>query len=350
MHKTYFRAQTKLNNMKKTNYLYKSIKLAGLAVLVFASSCKKDELKSKELLVYLQGDKAGIATHTQTIPFVHNPVAISGNTNVEVSAYASREVPANIDVYIEPDTKLVDAYNQQNATSSLELPAGAYQVTNTNKHSIQSGTLKSDPMKIEITHPEMLTNPAGYILPLTITQIQSKDKGAGISSTNTTVYLKVTYEFNNIASNQTPLTGTLMSRTGWAATVSNTTSGALGPAMLDGSNTTSWRSSNSSSAAKWAVINIASAQTIKGFQIVPNYVSASENATKMTISSSMDNTNWTVQGTWNGTGPATGSSAANPDIKGVNFVAPVNARYFKFEINTWVSGNRVGFAEVNGVQ
>lgn len=321
-----------------------------LVTFVALHSCKKDELNSKELLVFLAGDKAGTVTNTQTVPFIHNPLSVDGNTSIEVSAYASREVPADITASIYPDAKYVATYNEQNGTDFLELPASAYQVTNDPKHTIAAGTLKSDPLKIEITHPEMLTNPGGYLLPLTITGIESKDKGARVSSTHATMYLKITYEFNNIKQVQTPDAGTLMSRTGWSVTVSNTTSGALGPAMIDGSNTTSWRSSNSSTAAKWAIVNMGSAKTVKGFQIVPNYVSTSENATRMTISTSNDNVTYTTQGIWNGTGPATGSSAASPDIKGVNFIAPVTARYFRFDITSWVSGNRVGFAEVNAIQ
>lgn len=336
--------------MKQINFLYKSIKLSGILALILLSSCEKDELRSKELLVFLQGDKAGLAIKTQTIPFVHNPAAITGNTMIEVAAYATREVPAAIDIYIYPDKTLTAAYNQQNNTACLELPDNTYRVVNENKHTLAAGSLKSDPMQIEITHPELLTNAAGYILPLTIRNIESEDKGVGISTTHAVVYLKITYEFNNIAPTQSPLAGTSMDRTGWSVSVSNTTSGALGPAMLDGNNSTSWRSSNSSSAAKWAIIDVASEKTIKGFRIVPNYVSTGENATRMTISTSTDNVTWTVQGEWNGTGPAAGTNAANPDIKGVNFVAPVQARYFRFDINARVSGNRVGFAEVNGVE
>ena len=334
----------------KKNIFTRNFKLAGLLSLVLLASCKKDELESRELLVFLQPDKPGLATKTQIVPFVHNPVAITGNRIVEVAAAASREVPAEIKVTITPDTKLIPAYNLLNKTAALELPATAYQVTNGNTHTISAGSVKSDPIKIEITHPELLTSTAGYLLPLTITSIETKDKGVTTSSTHATVYLLVTYEYNNVATTEIPLTGTLMSRTGWSTTVSNTTSGALGPAMIDGNNTTSWRSSNSTTAVKWAIINMGSVQTIKGFQIVPNYVAVAENATRMTVSTSTDNVTWTVQGTWNGSGPAATSSATAPDIKGVNFVAPVAAQYFRFDITALVSGGRVGFGEVNAIQ
>lgn len=321
-----------------------------LVFMVLVASCKKDDLKSEELLVYLQPDKTGIATKTQVMRLVHTPVGIEGDKTVDLFAYATREVPADVDITVAPDASLLAAYNAENKTSCVVLPADAYKLVNTAPVRIANGSLKSDPLKVEITKPETLTNPAGYILPLAISRVDSKDKGALTSTTHKAVFLKVTYEYNNVKQTQAPVTGTTVARTGWVATVSNTTTGALGPAMLDGSNTTSWRSSNTAGAAKWASIDMVSVRTLKGFQIVPNYVSVSENAVQMTVSTSTDNTIWTVQGVWNGSGPLAGSTAAIPDIKGVEFYSPVSARYVRFDITVLVSGNRVGFAEVNAIQ
>lgn len=78
-------------------------------------------------------------------------------------------------------------------------------------------------------------------------------------------------------------------------------------------------------------------------------LATSENATQITVSTSNDNTTWMVQGVWRGTGPATGSSATAPDVKGIRFASPVTAQYFRLEINTWVSGNRVGIGELNAL-
>lgn len=334
--------------MKKMSLLYK--RAPFLLVLLLAFACKKDELRSKELLVFLQADKAGIPIKTITAPFIHNPVSITGNRMIDVPAYATREVPADIDVTISPNPGLIATYNQQFGTSCVELPETAYRIVNGFSHTIAEGSLKSDPLQVEITHPELLTATGGYLLPFTITGIESKDKGAIISTSHATVYVKVTYEYNNILQTQVPLPGTLMSRTGWIVTVSNTTSGAPGTAMLDGNNATSWRSSNSSSAAKYVILNLGDVKTVSGFQLVPNYVSANENATRLTISTSTDSLTWNTQGVWIGTGYATGSTATAPDIKGINFAAPVSAKFFRFDINAWVSGSRVGIGEVNAVQ
>jgi hypothetical protein len=229
------------------------------------------------------------------------------------------------------------------------LPADAYQL-DAGQHKIAAGASMSDPFSIKITNPSLLTDTNGYVLPLTVTKIGGKDKGITISTNRATAYLYVPYAFTNIDTTEVPGAGTLMDRTGWSVTVSNTTNGALGPAMLDGNNSTAWRSSNSSTAAKYVVLNMGSQQAVSGFQLVPDYVSTGDNATQIRVSASADSTVWTPQGTWNGTGAASGSSAANPVIKGINFLAPVTAKYFRFDIITWVSGSRTGIGELNAVQ
>jgi hypothetical protein len=316
------------------------------------SSCKKEVLLSKELLVFLQSDIPGRATKTQTIPLVHTPVGVSGNKIYNLVAYATREVAADIEVHIQPVTgsELISDYNSLYKTNHEVLPAGSFKIPAGAKLKILSGASQSDPIQLEITQPEVLTNPNGYLLPIKIYKIETQDKGARISESHGVVYYKVTYEYNNIVQDQVPLALPNMSRTGWSVTVSNTTTGALGPAMLDGNNSTAWRSSNSATAAKWVVLNMGNTQTIKGFSMVPNYVALAENITQMTISSSNDNLNWIFQGTWKGSGPLAGTSATAPDIKGVNFISPVQGRYFRFEITSWVSGSRVGIGELNSVQ
>lgn len=336
--------------MKKMVQVCLRILLFCGVIQTMFGSCKKEKLNSRELLVYLTGDYSA-ADNRAVVPFLHTPVEIVGNTMIEVPAYATREVPADIDVTMYPDVSLVDAFNLKYNTAYLPMPSSAFRVVNAPQHKIPAGSLVSDPIKIEITDPSILTDPNGYLLPMTITGIESKDKGVQISTTHQAMYLNITYEYSNIAKTETPLNGTLMNRTAWSVTVSNTTSGALGPAMLDGNNSTAWRSSNSSTAAKWVVLNMGSTQTVKGFQIVPNYVSTAENPTQMTISTSTDNVTYTVQGIWKGTGPSASSSAASPDIKGVNFIAPVTARYFRLDITSVVNNTaRVGIGELNAVQ
>lgn len=336
--------------MKKQFNQYKNIGLSFLLALTFFSACKKEELRSKELMVYMLGDKSSL-TNATIMPFVHNPLSVEGNTSAELYVYATREVAADITINIGADLSAVDEYNAKNGTQHLPMPASAFRIVSTGPYTIPAGAVRStNPIQIEITDAAALNDPKGYILPVGITTIESKDKGVQASTTHRYVYVNVTYEFNNIERNQTPSSATPMVRTGWTATVSNTTSGAPATNLLDGSNSTVWRSSNSSTAAKWVVLNMGSAQTVKGFVISPNYTSTTENATSMLIATSNDNITWTEQGRWTGTGPATGTSAAAPDFKGVNFIAPVTAQYVRFTVTAQTSTSRVGMAEINAVQ
>jgi len=336
--------------MKKQFNQYKNIGLAAMLIMTLFSACKKDELRSKELMVYMLGDKSSL-TNAAIMPFVHNPLSVEGNTTSDLYVYATREVAADVSINVGADLSAVDAYNAKNGTQHLAMPASAFRIVSTGPYLIPAGGTKTTaPVQIEITDAAALNDPKGYILPIGITTIESKDKGVQASTTHRYVYVNATYEFNNIERNQTPSSITPMTRTGWAATVSNTTSGAPATNLLDGSNSTVWRSSNSSSAAKWVVINMGSEQTVKGFVISPNYTSTTENATSMLIATSSDNVTWTEQGRWRGTGPATGTSAAAPDFKGVNFIAPVTAQYVRFTITAQTSTSRVGMAEINAVQ
>ena len=335
--------------MKKKNLLYKSMLLAGLLPLIFLGSCKKDTLDSDDLLVYVAGDYAS-TSNTVTAPFLHTPLNVSGDSVIRIAASATRNVLADVDITFSADTSQVAQYNTTNKTGCVALPAANYKIVNPGKHTIASGNVVSDSMEIDILNPAVLTNPNGYLLPLSIATIAGKDKGVRISTNRRTVFVNVTYIFNNIVATQSPLTGALFSRTGWILTVSNTTAGALGPAMLDGNNSTAWRSSNSSTAAKYVILNMGAQQKVSGFQLVPDYVTTTENPTQIKVSTSADSVSWTVQGIWAGTAPAAGSSAASPDIKGVDFIAPVQAKFYRFDITAWISGSRTGIGELNAVR
>ncbi len=321
-----------------------------LTVVISLGSCKKDVLNSKELLVYLNGDYAA-ADNTVLIPFVHTPVSVLGNTMVDIPVYATHEVPADIRVTIEPDMTLVDEFNQMFNTNYLPIPQNTYKVVNPGALTISAGNLASSaPMQIEITNPDVLTDPKGYLLPMAITNIEGEDKGARISTNRSAAFLTITYEFNNIENSETPLTGNLVDRSSWTVDVSNTTNNYPASRMIDNNYSTSWRSSNSSSAAKWVMVDMGSVQQIEGLLFSPNYVSTNENPTKMIVSVSVDNVNWEEQGEWSGTAPSASSNASNPDIKGVNFIAPVQAQYFRLDITERVGGNRVGMGELEAVE
>lgn len=322
-----------------------------LTIAMVLVSCKKDNgLESKDLLVYLPGDYAS-ATNTFTLALLHTPLDVTGTMSTKLAAMATREVAADVTLTLIADTSLIGEYNKANNTNCAALPSGAYHVVNPGTLKIKAGAIVSDSMEVEITDPSSLNNPNGYLLPFRIEKVEGQDKGVRISSNRGAAFINVTYQYNNIVASEAPVAGALADRTGWTATVSNTTSSTTGPtAMLDGNNSTAWRSSNSSTAAKWAIINMGALQTIKGLQLTPSYVSTNDNPTKITVSISADSLTWTSQGTWTGTRPASGTNAANPDQKGITFIAPVQTRYIRLDITAVVSGNRAGIGEVNAVQ
>lgn len=332
-------------------YLIKYKKtLACLSVLTMLTACKKDELSSKELLVYLLGDKASLANSTK-LNLLHTPTEITGEKTAEFFVNATRNVPANINLEVEADVTMVDAFNAKNGTSYLPAPTASYRIISDGPYVIPAGSSKSSSaIKVELTNPELLNGQSGYLLPIAIKSLSSEDRGVQISSSHKHVYIEIVNGFDNILEGQTPVTGTFISRAGWIATASNITNGAPAINLLDGSNSTVWRSSNSATAAKWVVLNMVTAQTIKNFIITPNHNNTSENATSILLATSNDNVNWVEQGRWTGTGPASGTNANSPDLKGINLRNAVTAQYFRFTITSQTSGNRVGMAEINAVQ
>jgi len=328
---------------------YKFWYVAVCCILIL-NACKKDgEMNSKELSAFIKS--AGGDVHIANMAFKRTPIAASGDSVTKFPAYLTREINSDVLVNISADESLVGTFNSTNKTSYVLLPAANYKILSGAQLTIPAGSvISTDSLRVQLVDRIKLTDDNGYVLPLSIRDVSAKDKGAKPSENYKTVYIIVKGTYSNINDAQSTLPGTFIARTGWVLTVSNTTAGALGPAMLDGSNTTAWRSSNSSSAAKWLSIDMGAAQQIKGFVYVPNYVLTTENATGINVSTSMDNVTWTTQGSWKGTGPATTSSAASPDLKNINFIIPVQARYFRFDITSWTSGSRVGIAELNAVQ
>lgn len=332
----------------KTYDIYKIV----WSVLCFAlvvTGCKKDDPNSKELLAFISSD--GIDPHAVNLAFTRTPILSYGDSIAKIAVGLTRETTSEVSVSITPDEARAASYNTANKTNYILLPAANYKIISSTQIKIMPGSvIATDSLKLEILDRTKLNDEKGYILPLSISGISTKDKGIAASNNYGTIYIIVKGTYQNIDKTQTLLDGTLSPRTGWLTTVSTTTSGALGPAMIDGNNATAWRSSTSTTTARWCSIDMGSAQQLKGFRLVPNYVAVAENPTAISISTSLDNVTWTKQGEWKGTGPATGSTATTPDLKHINFINPVQARYFRFDITAIVSGNRVGIAELYVVQ
>ncbi|WP_316805620.1 BT_3987 domain-containing protein [Pedobacter nototheniae] len=333
--------------MKKLNIIY-------IALMVFLgafSSCKKDELNSKELLAFIKTD--GADGRIGNINFLRTPVSVTGSSETRFAAYLTRETTADVSLTVSTDESKLAQYNTANKTAYVLLPASNYKIAGSGTLSIKAGTTTSaDSLKIQLIDRVKLTDPNGYLLPLSINQVNSDDKGIQPSSTYRTVYVVVNSVYSNIdLTTKVAVTGTIADRTNPAWTIvaaSPPYSSTYGAAnTLDGKNTTSWFASGVNS---FITLDMAVSNTIKGFTLMPSYAfGASYNATGIEVQISNDNVTWTSQGTYT-TDPVLSTSSANaPDNRNINFYGPVTCRYVKFIMKVLPSSYG-GFSEINAIK
>lgn len=184
-----------------------------------------------------------------------------------------------------------------------------------------------------------------YLLPVEVVEDGNPDMPP-VDEDRGVAYIRLTVVENNIDGSNSGLEGTPMDRTGWSVTVSSVYGSGVGDQMLDGNAATAWTSN--SDQTHEVVLDMGASRQVKGFLITPNYVYRSENITKMNVYSSLNGTDWKLEGLYNGTAPS--GSAANPDIKTIRFYRAVNARFFRFEILESNGQSYTGIGELNGVE
>lgn len=311
------------------------------------SSCKKDELNSKELLAFIKTD--GEDVHIANLNFKRTGTVIVGDSITKFTAYLTRETSSDVMINIAADESKIASYNTANKTSYVLLPAVNYKFLTGGQLTVKSGgTRATDSLKIQLTARATLNDDNGYILPLSIKEVSSNDKGITASGNYSTVYIIVKNSISNIEDSNTLPVGTLINRSGWSVTASGSYSGNAVNRVLDGNNATAWDSDGRMPA--WVILDMQSATAVKGFSIVPSYEYRTDNFLTMEILSSNDRISWKSQGEYNGTVTLASSSAINPDLKNIKFFTPVNARYFKFNITKTTDGSYAGMAEVNAIQ
>lgn len=250
-------------------------------------------------------------------------------------------MPTDHKVSVVADDALVEAYNTKNGTSFLPFPAQSWSALQTSVTIPARAVVSADSFRIGLTNPAAYELDKKYLLPFSI-----KDEGAiEPNAAENIVYLSLSVKRQNIDPLNSGLAGTTINRTGWSVTAGAANIGAAA-AAIDGKNETSWFTSGLS----WLRIDMGAAKTVKGFSIVPNYMYGTNyNFLEMDVQSSDDGVTWKDQGSYTGSLPATGSTAASPDIKTVRFITPVAARYFRFNV-TKNSGGYSAMGEVNGVE
>lgn len=133
--------------------------LAIIGMTIFGS-CKKDDMGSKELLVYVQGE-FGSVNNIVTAALTRTPTAVWGATTFNIPVVATREVPVDVNVFLEPSSQLVGTFNKLNDKKAVLLPANTYTITNA-QHSLKSGSFVSQMVSVNITNTAALTDTNGY--------------------------------------------------------------------------------------------------------------------------------------------------------------------------------------------
>lgn len=319
--------------------------------LLFA--CKKDNnMNSKELLAFIKSD--GPSVHQADIAFIRTPVSLSGDSVARLAAYLTRETSADVMVSVGVDESQLAIYNQNNKSNFVILPAANYKIIGPAQLNIKAGEVVSaDSLKIQLLDRLKLNDLNGYILPLSVKEVSSKDKGVQASSSYRTVFIKAASKYTNIdLSKKTTPAGTLIDRTNpsWSIISASTPYSSSYPAInvLDGKNNTYWFAGG---ADNNIVLDMSAVNAVKGFILAPTYAfGTSYNATKIEVLTSTDNQNWVSQGAYTTDAVLSSSSANAPDYRNINFYGPVTCRYVKFILNGGMGSGYNGFAEINAIK
>ncbi|WP_183576540.1 BT_3987 domain-containing protein [Mucilaginibacter sp. X5P1] len=173
--------------MKKTFTKTRLIAIASLCCIAMFS-CKKDRNNTKEPLIYINNTDTAHKEFSMQLIFVGSQVF--GSTGVKMAASVTEPAPADIQARFVLDTNMVSTYNTKNKTTYVAIPASAFTLANGGLFTIKKGATVSDSISLTLVNPKQLTNPKGYLIPLTIKSTNGQDNM--ISSTSNTLFAKVT--------------------------------------------------------------------------------------------------------------------------------------------------------------
>lgn len=327
-----------------TNYLKYIIIL--IAFPLFFEACSgDDDLRSKELKVYL--NEGSYPDNSLDLYYLHTPISTVGKTSVKFPIRITRPTSANVEVSLQVDNSLVTVYNETRDKEYKELSSEFYSISG--NVTIQNGKMNSDSVTIEIKQKEKLTDKSGYILPIKISHISSNDKGVEISTNLNSLYIIITSSYSYIDENNTDVGGVAMNRDTWKTHVSDFYFNFIGENAFDGNISTGWFSPTYDR-VPYVEIDMGAEQAVKGFRLTSFYPYGSGYApSKIQIFTSKNGNDWEDIGNKNISYPAAGTGSWNPDVKPINFYAPISARYFKLSI-TGSYDSYMGIAEINAVK
>ncbi|MDL2211172.1 DUF1735 domain-containing protein [Bacteroides sp. OttesenSCG-928-M17] len=321
----------------------KSIIRAVLLVALAAGTiaCSDDDLNSKELKIYVS---TGLQNHFE-MNLTHTPNVTTGESVVEFPVRATRELPADAEITFALNNDLADSYNQARGTTYKVLTEDLVTLLTPTVSIKQGELISTEQIRVELSDPTELTAKEGYLIPIAIKEVLSKDKGLEISTNLSAVYIIITSTIITIETGIEP-GGTVMDRSKWTATASNTYTSSYGAAnMIDGKVETSWFGTNTGTSLTF---DMGETVKLKGFRITPNYKGFSPfyNADKVELFSSADNLEWDSHGIIEIREPSKETSVTNPDYKYARFYNDTDVRYFRF-VSTQVSSYYWGIAEVD---
>lgn len=319
------------------NYIMRKLKIKHLYIVGLLcvacnliTSCSDDELFSVDQRVYVNSGINGIVS----LHLVDTPIGvITEQRTLGFPVVSSRELAADAEITFKVDESLVESYNTANNSEYKVLPASCYSIKNLVVRMKQGEFTSQDSVKIEITKPEEVDLEEVYLLPLTISNLTTDDKGAQVSANLNTIYLKIDKEYK--VYNTDPISNDkLMNNTGWEITSSSRIYEGNVVNTLDGDPTTVWFVSSKTSVAN---LDMKEKLDINGFSFCPfygRYSTSTYSAKAVTVSISEDGVNYEEVLT---ASLKTGGSKSSPELNYVGLYAPVKARYLRFEFTNTTS-------------
>lgn len=309
------------------------------------TSCKKDkafDFNGDEInRVFLNIESYTVKGYNSfNFTIKHTPVGSKGaEITAEIPARMTLESAEEVKVSYAVDNSSVSAYNAENKTSYIAVPAGIVELSTAQLTIPKGSTISADAIKFAIPAEKMslLTAP-GYVVPLKVTSVTGS--GAQVSANASTVYVVITTSSGNVYDNTVAadMTGVLntASRTSWVATFDATASSGTPANLFDAGTNTTWYVTPARPVTL-TVDMVSSRANLSGIRI---FTSTNYSLTAVNVLSSTDGLTWVSQG------KAKLSTAATYQY--IKFYAPVTARYLKLEVTDWRTGSaRISFGDFN---
>lgn len=328
--------------------------MMAITALAVMSSCEKDEANSADMLAYIRLHKA---VPTMTLNCIYQP---DGSVNIANSAKQTtgkfafeaglaREAVKHTQINVALDASLVEGYNAANNTQLVAINEDAISFDSQAVIDLYQGVAAVyDTVTIDFTKLEPSKS---YLIPIRIKSVQSNDKGVVVSTNTSTIFTRVTTGVaNNIDASADVPTGTLIDRTGWIVTASDSNAETNGPTnMLDNSNTSIWLGKANTLSS--FILDCGSEKAVKAFKLTT--VSGNlygRNPKNMSVEGSNDGTTWVMFGT-SPQLPRPASATAATIENYITMVFPQKYRYYRLKVTAhWLASSGSGVAELNAIE